>query len=287
MATMGSYVLYLLMQAFGALCFAYFSGTIAMRERRLPVVLVCVGFYLIMGATLVEVWGERGGWTTGGVGLYAALVSTGVALFGAGALLREGEATEDGGSVERLGLLLAGVALLTGLTLTIGGAFHAAVVDPDKAVGLGMAGGFSGLGPVGWILGTPLFIGAAILMVMGIGPLLTERDIRGLWLIGAGALFMLWPFDPQMAELPLGPSLMVLALTMTFFGLQPPKEDEAKTTKVPSDGEDLEEAGPFQQALEIQEEGVDPDTGEQGPSDVQDEGSEEEGEEGPVPPSDT
>jgi hypothetical protein len=229
---MGSYVLYLLTQAFVALIFAYFSGTLVFRDRRPSTYLVSLGLYLLMGSALLEVWGDRGGWEAWALGLNAALVATSAALIGTGALMRESDHMEDPALMMNLGLALVVVAGVMGTALAIASGRSSSVVEGDDILGLEISGGFSHLGRAGWALGAPLFAGAALLIWMGIWGALVRRDPRGFWQVGAGVMFLLWPFHLLLLEVPLSPSLMMMGITMAYFGFQPPKGQE------PGEGDD-------------------------------------------------
>ncbi|UCC93598.1 MAG: hypothetical protein JSW25_02750 [Thermoplasmata archaeon] len=225
---MGSYVLYLLMQAFVTLIFAYFSGTLVFKERKLYMLLFSLGFYMMMCSALVEVWGDRAGWTATGVGLNAALVATGVAVIGTGAVMREAGDMEHGDQMDIMAKVFLGVAVVMGILLAVSGGYSSSIVDEESLMGAEISGAFSHLGPAGWALGIPLFIGGVLLAWMGARRGLAHRDIRGFWLMGAGVLYLLWPFDIWLNELPLAPAILLMAMTMTYFGFQPPKEDEEK-----------------------------------------------------------
>ena len=223
---MGNYVLYLLMQAFVALIFAYFSGTLLFRERRLYMLLVCVGFYLLMGSALMEVWGDRAGWTEVAIGANAALVATGIASFGAGALIRETRLMEEPGRIVMMAQVFIGISAVMGLVLATTSGTSDAIVEPNTVSTAAISGTFSHLGPVGWALGSMLFVGAILMSWLGVGSIMTRKDIRGIWLMGAGVLFLLWPFDVLWNDLPLSPAIILMATAMTFFGFQLPKEGE-------------------------------------------------------------
>lgn len=223
---MGSYVLYLLMQAFVALVFAYFSGTLVFRERKLYMLLVSVGFYLLMGSSLMEVWGDKMTWSEWAIGLNAALVVTGVASIGTGALLREARHMVDPQRVEMLAKVFIGISVAMGAILAASGGTSHTIVEPEGVAGATISGSFSYLGPAGWVLGAPLMVGAVLLAGIGARTAMTGRDARGFWLIGAGVLFLLWPFDVLFNDLPLSPALLMMAITMTYFGFQLPKEGE-------------------------------------------------------------
>jgi hypothetical protein len=281
---MGNYVLYLLMQAFVALIFAYFVGTILFKERRLYVALVSAGFYLLMGSTLVELSGDRGGWTVAGIGLNAALVSVGIAAVGSGALLRESRDMEEIKRMETIGLLFIGVAAAMGAVLALGADRYASFVDPDDVVGVTISGAFTHLGRAGWALGSPLFVGALLIIWMGVRSVVVRGDSRGLWLMFGGVLFLLWPFDVWLGDLPLAPTFLLFAIALTFFGFQLPKPDveeeegdgdkDVTGTEEPGndDGDDDGDDGPAPWVREVIEgtrgdgEMGDGDTGD-GPSD--------------------
>ncbi|UCC93514.1 MAG: hypothetical protein JSW25_02280 [Thermoplasmata archaeon] len=241
---MGSYVLYILMQAFVALILAYFSGTLVFRERRLYMLLVAVGFYLILGATLVEVWGDKAGWEAWAIGLNAALVATGVAAIGAGALLREAPSMEASGLVDTVAKVFIGISAVMGVVLASSGGTSEAIVDPTGILGIEISGGFSHLGNAGWALASPFFVGGLMMAWMGARGGMARGDARGFWLMAAGVLFLLWPFDIQMAQLPLAPAFLMMALTMTYFGFQLPKEGEGDAEGEPEGEERDEPDGP-------------------------------------------
>jgi len=223
---MGAYVLYLLMQAFVALIFAYFSGTLLFRQRKLYMLMVCVGFYLLMGSGLMEVWGDKAGWTEWAIGANAALVATGVAAFGAGALLREAGRMKDPEPIESISKVFIGISAVMGVVLATAGGSSDAIVDPDGVASAAISGTFSHLGAVGWVLGSPLFIGALLLSWLGVWSIMSRKDIKGFWLVGAGVLFLLWPFDVWFNDLPISPAIILMATAMTFFGFQLPREGE-------------------------------------------------------------
>jgi hypothetical protein len=241
---MGSYVLYLLMQAFVALVFAYFSGTLVFKERRPYMMLVSVGFYLLMGSALLEVWGDRGGYEAWAIGLNAALVATAVALMGAGALLRESVHMDDPETMERLSWALVVASAVMGAVLAAGSGSSSSFVDATDALTVEISGAFSLLGPAGWALGTPLFAGAALLTWLGIRGGLVRQELRTLWLLGAGVLFLLWPFNIHFLGVPLSPSLMMMGITMAFFGFQLPKADDGEGEAVGEGGGDAGEDAP-------------------------------------------
>ncbi len=258
---MATYVLYLLMQAFGAMLFAYFTGILAMKERRAYMWLVSLGLYLIMVAALIELWGDRSGWTPTGLGLYVGLVSTGVASIGAGCFLRETDHMEDGERLAKFSYILVIAAAIMGAILTLGADSSDNLVKSGEAIGRGLSGGYTSLGPVGWILGSPLFIGALLIAFSGLRAIMTRNDGRGSWLLAAGVLFLLWPFDLGLEVLPLTPTFMLLALAMTYLGFQPTEEekeegdtndDEQKEAEeAPEDEEEVaDEAPSFKKALE-------------------------------------
>ncbi len=223
---MGSYVLYLLMQAFVALIFAYFSGTLVFKERKLYMLLASLGFYLMMGSALVEVWGDRAGWTAANVGLNAAMVATGVAVIGAGALSREARHMENGQRMNMLVYVFLGIAAVTGVALAVFGGSSTSIVDEAAVLGAEISGAFSHLGPAGWALGSPLFVGGTLLAWMGARMVMVRQDIQGFWFMGAGVLYLLWPFDIWVNDLPLTPTILLMAMTMTYFGLQLPGEGD-------------------------------------------------------------
>lgn len=223
---MGSYVLYLLMQAFVALIFAYFSGTLVFRERKLYMLLACLGFYLLMGSSLIEVWGDKMTWSEWAIGLNAAMVVIGVASISTGALLREAQHMEDPQRIEMLAKVFIGISVAMGAILAASGGTSHIIVEPEGVRGATFSGSFSYLGPAGWVLGAPLMVGAVLLAWLGARAAMTRRDARGFWLMGAGVLFLLWPFDVWFNGLPLSPALMMMAITMTYFGFQLPKEGE-------------------------------------------------------------
>jgi hypothetical protein len=222
---MGIYVLYTLMQAFVALIIAYFSATLVFRERKLYMLLVCLGFYLMMGSSLVEIWGDKVGYETWAIGLNAALVATGVAVMGSGALLREVRYMEDDRRVEMMAHVFLGISLVMGTLLALLGGSSDSIVDPQGAIGAEISGAFVHLGPIGWVLGSPLVVGALLMAWMGARTGLTRTDPQGFWLMGAGVLFLIWPFDLLMGQLPLSPAILMMALTVTYFGFQLPKEE--------------------------------------------------------------
>jgi hypothetical protein len=234
---MGSYVLYLLTQAFIALIFAYFSGTLLFKDRRPYMFLVALGFYLLMGAALVEVWGDRAGWETWMVGLNAALVATSVALLGSGALMRESEHMDDPPRTVNLAWVLVVASAVMGAALAVTSGSSSSVVDGEVIEDIEISGAFSHLGPVGWALGAPLLLGAALLIWLGIRGALVRQDLKGFWAVGAGVMFLLWPFNLELAGLPLSPSVMMMGITMAFFGFQIPKEDENDET-IEGDGDE-------------------------------------------------
>jgi hypothetical protein len=223
---MGSYVLYLLTQAFVALIFAYFSGTLLFSQRRLHMLLVCAGFYLLMGSALMEVWGDRAGWTAWAIGANAAMVATGVASFGAGALLREADQMEDRELIVNVAKVFIGISVIVGVALATSGGTSEAIVDLGPGAGASISGTFSHLGPVGWALGSPVFIGALLMSWLGVRSIITRKDIKGAWLPGAGVLFLLWPFDVWFHDLPLSPAIILMATAMTYFGFKLPSEGE-------------------------------------------------------------
>jgi hypothetical protein len=240
---MGSYVLYILTQAFVALIVAYFSGTLVFRERRLYMLLVSLGLYLILGSTLVEVWGDKAGWEAWAIGLNAALVATGVSFIGTGALLREADHMDEPPRSEAIAKVLIGVSALTGAFLASSGGSSDSIVDSGAITGVEISGTFSHLGPLGWALGSVLFAGALIMAWMGARAILARGDSRGFWLMGAAVLFLLWPFDLSLARLPLAPAILMMALIMTYFGFQLQKEEEEEGSGA-TKGDGMDEADP-------------------------------------------
>ncbi len=224
---MGNYVLYLLTQAFIALIFAYFSGTLLFRERRPYMFLACIGFYLLMGSALLEVWGDRAGWDAWAIGLNAAIVATSVALLGASALMREASEMEGEERTTRLAFLVVVVSSLLGVALASMANSTDLVVDPERALEAQISGAFSHLGPVGWALGAPLFVGASLLALMGSRIAFAKGDVKGLWFLSAAVLFILWPFNFEVAGLPMSPTFMMMAIVTSYFGFQL-QEDEGE-----------------------------------------------------------
>lgn len=217
---MGSYVLYLLAQAFGTLVFAYLAGSMAFKDRRPALVLVALGLYLFMGAGLLELSGDRSGWTRSGIGLYAGLVSMGVCCIGVGSTLRESESMEDSGKVRLLALALLVAGAVTALVLAaLAGASTSVVMEWDGA-DKGISGAYSQLGPAGWALGSPLLIGAVLVIVAGLRAALARKDGGGFWLLTAGVLYLIWPFDIWLAGLPLAPMFLLLGSSTTYLGYQ-------------------------------------------------------------------
>ncbi len=239
---MGSHMLYVLMQAIVVLVCAYTAGALAMRERRLYLVLVAVGMYLILGATLIEVWADRFDWDPGALGFYIATMSIGVAAIASGVLTREGEDLEGWERYRHAPLVLVGIAVVLGLALAVG-ASSSGIVDSEGLEDSGLSGGLAHVGPWGWALSIPLLVGAVVLIVAGARCSLVRRDARGLWLWVGGILLVLWPFDIHVGELGLNPALLMFGLVMTYFGLQIPQvEEEGK--------EGSEEGEPVQTAME-------------------------------------
>ena len=130
---------------------------------------------------------------------------------------------------------------------------------------------------------------------------MARRDINGLWLMGAGVLFLLWPFNIWLNDLPLMPAILLMAMTMTYFGFQLPKEgadeDEEEErdgpTDVPGDdgGDDDDGPAPWvKEAIAAREAersaSADEDHGEEGSEEEKEEGSEEKEEDGPSPDDD-
>ncbi len=249
---MATFVLYLLMQAFGAMLFAYFTGILAMKERRAYMVLLSLGMYLIMVAALIELWGDRSGWTPTGLGLYVGLVSTGVASIGAGCFLREIDHMEDAERLALFSYVLVIAAAIMGAILALGAGSSDSIVRSGEAIGRGLSGGYTKLGAAGWALGSPLFIGAILIAFSGLRAALTRDDGRGFWLLAAGVLFLLWPFDLGTEVLPLTPTIMLLALAMTYLGFQPSDEEEEGEEDGAAD--DKEEMGGGEPASKDEEE---------------------------------
>ncbi len=268
---MATYVLYLLMQAFGAMLFAYFTGILAVKERRAYLALLSLGLYLIMVAALIELWGDRSGWTPTGLGLYVGLVSTGVASIGAGCFLREIDHMEDAERLALLSYVLVIAAAIMGAILTLGAESSDSIVRSGEAIGRGLSGGYTKLGAAGWALGSPLFIGAVLIAFSGLRAVLTRDDGRGFWLLAAGVLFLLWPFDLGLEVLPLTPTIMLLALAMTYLGFQPTdgkeedgaaddEEEKGGEPASPDEEEAEDEAPSFKKALEEAGSSFDEDT---------------------------
>ncbi|NIP33871.1 MAG: hypothetical protein GWN18_02910 [Thermoplasmata archaeon] len=234
---MGNYVLYLLMQAFIALIFAYFSGTLVFRERRPHMLLACIGFYLLMGSALLEVWGDRAGWETWAIGLNAAIVSISVAMLGASALMREAPEMDGQERITSMAFIFVGISSLLGAVLALMADSSDLVVDPEGVLDAQISGAFSHLGPVGWALGAPLFIGASLLAWMGARTTFAMGSIKGLWFLSAAILFILWPFHIEFAGLPMSPTFMMMGIVTSYFGFQLP-EDEGQESA--DELEDLE-----------------------------------------------
>lgn len=246
--TMGNYVLYLLMQAFVALIFAYFSGTLVFQNRKLHMLMVSLGFYLLMGSALMELWGDRAGWEAWALGLNVALVATSVALMGAGGLLKDAPDMSHPVELDMLAKVLAGASILMGAVLASTAGWSDSVVDAGGIAGAEISGAFDHLGPVGWVLASTLFIGSSLLIWLGIRTSFVLAQIRGLWYVGAGILFLLWPFNIHLGGLPLSPSFMMLALAMAYFGFAPTKELEGGTGEddgdVDGEDEETKDGGP-------------------------------------------
>ena len=240
---MATYVLYLLMQAFGAILFAYFTGILAMKERRAYMFLVSLGLYLIMIAALIELWGDRSGWTEMGLGLYVGLVSTGIASIGAGCFLRETDHMEAAERLVLFSYLLVIAAAIMGAILTLGAESSDSFVRSGEAIGRGLSGGYTKLGAAGWALGSPLFIGAVLIAFSGLRTALTRTDGRGFWLVAAGVLFLMWPFDLGLEVLPLTPTFMLIAMAMTYLGYQPTDGEQEKEEEEKEDGATHDEEG--------------------------------------------
>jgi hypothetical protein len=243
---MGSYVLYIMMQAFVALILAYFSGTLVFRERRLYMLVVCIGFYIILGSTLVEVWGDKAGWTAWAIGLNAGLMAIGVAAIGTGALLRETDDMDRSTLFDMVAKVFIGISAIMGAVLASSGGTSESIVDPDSIAGIEISGAFTHMGPAGWALGSPLLIGGIIMAWMGARGGLARGDARGFYLMGAGVLLLLWPFDLQMAQLPLSPAFLMMGLTTAYFGFQLPHEEEGvgdRGKKGRDEGKDDDQGG--------------------------------------------
>ncbi len=291
---MATFVLYLLMQAFGAMLFAYFTGILAMKERRAYLALLSLGMYLIMVAALIELWGDRSGWTPTGLGLYVGLVSTAVASIGAGCFLREIDHMEDAERLALFAYVLVIAAAIMGAILALGAGSSDSIVRSGEAIGRGLSGGYTKLGAAGWALGSPLFIGAILIAFSGLRAALTRDDGRGFWLLAAGVLFMLWPFDLGSEVLPLTPTIMLLALAMTYLGFQPSDEEDEEEDGTADDKEETggepasqdeeeaeDEAPSFRKALEEAGSSFEEDTyeGIVTPSEEGDDEGEDEGDE--------
>jgi hypothetical protein len=228
---MGSQVLYVLMQSLGTFAFAYLIGALAFKERRLYMVLVALGMYLIMGAALIEVGGERGGWTPFWLGTYLAMVSIGTVAIGMGSLLREGDDIDIPKRLEQsLWALLITAAVLGGGLAAMAGSSDS-VVDDSALLGAEVSGGFRYLGIVGWVLGAPMFVGAVLVILAGARTSLVRGDGRGLWLWAAGVLFVIWPLDVHLGELTLAPTILLMAAATTYFGYQPKAESDEMDEK--------------------------------------------------------
>ncbi len=240
---MGNYVLYLMMQAFVALIFAYFSGTLLFRQRRLYMLLACAGFYLLMGSALMEVWGDKAGWTPWAIGANAALVATGVAAFGAGALLREADGMADPVMAGNVARVFIGASVVMGVILATTGGTSDAIVRPGDLPDADISGSFGHLGPAGWALGSPVLVGALALSWLGMRAFTLRRQMGGLWFVAGGVLFLLWPFDMWAGGLPLSPAIFMLATAMTYFGFQSPGEEEGGATDDGVGDEDGEPEG--------------------------------------------
>jgi hypothetical protein len=153
------------------------------------------------------------------------LISTGIACLGSGSLLREADHQEEGPDLELVAKALAGLAAILGIALAAAGGASNAIVDAEEVIGTEISGGFSHLGLVGWLLGVPLFLGAAAIVFSGARMSLARGDGRGLWLWCSGVFFALWPLDLWLRNLPLTPALLLLGMVMTYFGFQEPQEE--------------------------------------------------------------
>ncbi|MCK5252075.1 MAG: hypothetical protein KAQ96_03965, partial [Thermoplasmata archaeon] len=215
-----------------------------------------------MVAALIELWGDRSGWTPTGLGLYVGLVSTAVASIGAGCFLREIDHMEDAERLALLSYVLVIAATIMGAILALSAESSDSIVRSGEAIGRGLSGGYTKLGAVGWALGSPLFIGAVLIAFSGLRAALTRADGRGFWLLAAGVLFLLWPFNLGLEVLPLTPTIMLLALAMTYLGFQPTDwkeeedgaaddEEEKSIEQAHADEEEAEdEASSFTKSLE-------------------------------------
>ena len=229
---MGNYVLYVLMQAVATLVFAYAAGALAMRDRKLHLAVVAIGMYLLMGAALLEIWGDRAGWKPGGLGIYLGMVSMGIAALGAGSMLREVEDLDVRAPSKMLTLAILAVGVVLGLVLVALGGSDS-VVDPDEVLGTNISGGYSHLEPLGWVLGLTLFVGAALIVLSGAKAVFQRSDGRGLWLWAAGILFALWPLDIWLGGLPLTPTIMIMGTAMMYFSFQERETKESDGQKPP------------------------------------------------------
>ena len=268
---MGQYVLYVLMQAVATLVFAYAAGALAMRDRRLHLALVATGMYLLMGAALIEIWGDRAGWKPAGLGIYLGMVSMGIAALGAGSMLREVEGLDTRAPSRVLALAVLVVGVVLGLALVALGGSDS-VVDADEVLGTNISGGYSHLEPLGWVLGLTLFVGAALIVLSGARAVFQRSDGRGLWLWSAGILFALWPLDIWLGGLPLTPTIMILGTAMMYFSFQERETKETDGMKTSrTEGETIP-SGPTVDTQKVEPEEAKDDSGSNG-EDPQDEES--------------
>ena len=246
---MGSYVLYVLMQAIVALGCAYAAGTLAIKKRRWTFLLLAVGMYLVLSATLTEIWTDRFDWGTGTLGLYLTLVCAGVLSIGVGLLVREMHDDEEDEGLPPIAMLILLVGVLMAVAIVLGSGSES-VVDPVADTMSGLAGGFSNLGPAGIVLALPMVIGAVLIIITGARASLVRGDRRGLWLWMAGILLVLWPLDIEVGRVPMNPALLMFALVLVYFGFQPPKEKEGGREREGAQEEERRGEGPVQTAMD-------------------------------------
>lgn len=217
---MGQLVLYILAQAVGALGFAYLTGTIALQRKAIPCAITAAGMYMMLGSALVQAGTERLGWSALSLAAAYAMVTGGVGLLGAGALLRRGHDEAQARWERPLGLAALGASAACAVALV---ALHGPLVDADGLRAVPFADGWSRLAPAGWALGAPLALGAAALVVRGARDALVAKRWRGALLWAAGVALAAWPLDLRLGDVPLMPMAMLLGMALVYLSVAPPR----------------------------------------------------------------
>jgi hypothetical protein len=229
---MGQLVLLMFAQAVGALGFAYFTGTVALKRKAIPCAVTAAGMYMMLGSALVQAGTERLGWTDLSLAAAYALVTGGAGLMGAGALLRKHHDVEPVRWERYAGLVTLGATVVCAIALV---ALSGSLIDADGLRAVPFEDGWSRLAPAGWALGAPLALGAAGLVVRGARDALVAKRWKGALLWAAGVVLAAWPLDLRLGSVPLMPVVMLLGMALVYLAVTPPKGGGASET-VAGDG---------------------------------------------------